>query len=336
VSRQQAEATAPCRVDLAGGTLDVWPIYLFWPGAVTVSVAVDRRAWCRVELGGEGVHVESKDTLQKASAASVEELSGGGRLSVIAHVLRVLEVEPGVRVVTRSPVPEGAGLGASSAVAVAVAAAVSAAQGRTIDPERLGPLLRDAESVRLQRPTGSRDYAAALRGGTVALHLEPGEVRVEVLAVDPARVEESMLFVDSGGTAPEGPSEWDAVKGQIDGDDRVREALAALATVARGLREALVEGRFEDVVDLFAAEWDARRRLAPGGTTPEIDRVVAVARDAGGAAKPCGAAGGSVLAVWAPPGARGPGRREAVQDALAAAGFRVFPARVDLRGLEVS
>jgi hypothetical protein len=61
-----------------------------------------------------------------------------------------------------------------------------------------------------------------------------------------------------------------------------------------------------------------------------------VARAAGGAAKVCGAGGGGVVAVWAPPGARGPGRREGVEAALKAAGFGVFPARVDLRGLEIA
>jgi D-glycero-alpha-D-manno-heptose-7-phosphate kinase len=102
------------------------------------------------------------------------------------------------------------------------------------------------------------------------------------------------------------------------------------------VREALVEGRFEDIVDLFAAEWEARKLLAPGVTTPDIDRIADVARGAGGAAKVCGAGGGGVVAVWAPPGERGPGRREAVEAALTGAGFRVFPARVDLRGLEVA
>jgi D-glycero-alpha-D-manno-heptose-7-phosphate kinase len=70
-------------------------------------------------------------------------------------------------------------------------------------------------------------------------------------------------------------------------------------------------------------------------TTPDIDRIAEAALAGGGAAKVCGAGGGGVVAVWAPPGARGPGRREAVEKSLQAAGFRVFPARVDLRGLEV-
>jgi D-glycero-alpha-D-manno-heptose-7-phosphate kinase len=336
MTRTHAEASAPCRVDLAGGTLDIWPVYLFHPDAVTVSVAIDRRAWCRVELGGEGVQVESKDTLQKASVPTVGEIPGQGHPSLVAHVLQALGVETGVKVVTQSKVPEGSGLGASSALAVAVASATCAALGQSIDPDRLWPLVRDAEVRSIGVPTGPQDYQPALRGGTLALHLEPGEIRVEPLAVDPARVEESLLLVDGGATRVSGLSSWDVVKAQIDGDEGVRKALGAIARIARGVREALVEGRFDDVVDLLAEEWDARRRLAAGVTTPEIDRIVEVVREAGGAAKVCGAGGGGVVAVWAPPGSGGPGRREAVEAALARAGSRVFPARVDLRGLEVA
>ena len=42
-----------------------------------------------------------------------------------------------------------------------------------------------------------------------------------------------------------------------------------------------------------------------------------------------------ILALWAPPGERGPGRREAVVAAAKVTGLRLFPARVDLRGLDV-
>ncbi|MBV9609015.1 MAG: hypothetical protein JO187_05610, partial [Acidobacteria bacterium] len=41
-------AQAPCRVDLAGGTVDLWPLYLFHPGAVTVNFAVNALARCSI------------------------------------------------------------------------------------------------------------------------------------------------------------------------------------------------------------------------------------------------------------------------------------------------
>jgi D-glycero-alpha-D-manno-heptose-7-phosphate kinase len=329
------EATAPCRVDLAGGTLDIWPLYLFHPGAVTVNVAIDRRAWCRVEAGGDRVRIESKDTLQKAEGKTVGEVLGGGTLSLVAQILRALGIETGVSVVTQSKVPAGSGLGGSSALAVAVAAAAARATGRELSTDGLWPIVRDAEARCLGVPAGVQDYHGALRGGVLALHLEAGEIRVERLPTDPARVEECLLLVDAGATRFSGINNWEVFKGQIDGDTRVRDALSAIAAVAVRVRAALSASRFEEVGGLMSEEWEARKRLAPGVTSPEIDRIVEVARSAGGAAKVCGAGGGGVVAVWSTPGARGPGGREAVAASLQAAGFRTFPARVDLRGLEV-
>jgi D-glycero-alpha-D-manno-heptose-7-phosphate kinase len=212
---------------------------------------------------------------------------------------------------------------------------VTAAFDRPLGPDEIWPLTRDAEARAIAVPTGIQDYHPAIRGGVLCLHLEPAVVRVERLAVDPAKVEESLLLVDAGATRFSGINNWDVFKGQIDGDERVRGSLAAIAAVARQVREALLAGRFEDLIGLLAEEWDARKRLAPGWTTPEIDHIAEVVRGAGGAAKVCGAGGGGIVAVWAPPGGRGPGRREAVLEAAKRAGLKLFPARVDLRGLDV-
>src|SRR6185503_10731524 len=93
-----AEATAPTRIDLAGGTLDIWPLYLFHRDAVTVNVAIDRRAHCRVETGHRGVRIESKDTLTHAEGATVGEVIGGGALALVAFILRALGIDTGVKV----------------------------------------------------------------------------------------------------------------------------------------------------------------------------------------------------------------------------------------------
>jgi D-glycero-alpha-D-manno-heptose-7-phosphate kinase len=136
--------------------------------------------------------------------------------------------------------------------------------------------------------------------------------------------------VDAGATRFSGINNWDVFKGQIDGSAAVRDALSAIAGAARRLREALVEGRYRDVASLMAEEWEARKLLAPGVTTPEIDRIAAIAREAGGAAKVCGAGGGGMVAVWAPPPVK-----EKALPALREAGFRTPPFRLDLLGMEV-
>jgi D-glycero-alpha-D-manno-heptose-7-phosphate kinase len=335
VSGRSVEATAPCRIDLAGGTLDIWPLYLFHPGAVTVNVAIDRRAWCRVETVPSGVRIESRDTLARAEGRDVSEVLGGGALSLVAYILRALGIESGVRVTTQSRVPAGSGLGGSSALAVAVAAAAARAIGRELDAEALWPVVRDAEAQCIAVPTGIQDYHAAIHGGVLGLRLQPGKVGVERIATDPAAVEECLMLVDAGATRFSGINNWDVFKGQIDGDARVRQALAEIVSVASAVREALAAGRLDDVAGLMAQEWEARKRLAPGVTTPEIDRISAAARSSGGAAKVCGAGGGGMVAVWAVPGKRGPGDRERVEASLSEAGFRLQKFRIDLRGLEI-
>jgi D-glycero-alpha-D-manno-heptose-7-phosphate kinase len=328
--RRAFEATAPTRIDLAGGTLDIWPVYLFHPGAVTVNAAIDRRAWCRVETGQDGVVLESKDTRARAEGRDVSAVLQGGALSLVAFILRALGIETGVKVVTESRVPAGSGLGGSSALAVAVAAAASRAAGRDLDADALWPVVRDAEAQSIAVPTGVQDYLAAIHGGILGIHLEPGRLRVEKLQTDPGRVEESLLLVDAGVTRFSGINNWDVFKGQIDGDEGVRSALAEIVTAAARVREALVAHRYDEVGALVALEWAARKRLASGVTTPEIDRIAEIAAAHGGAAKVCGAGGGGMVTVWALPG-----RREKAEAALQQAGFKAIRFRLDLRGLEV-
>jgi D-glycero-alpha-D-manno-heptose-7-phosphate kinase len=331
--RRVIEASAPTRIDLAGGTLDIWPIYLYHPGAATVNVAIDRRAWCRVETGVNGVRIHSRDTRQTVEAAEVTELLGQGPASLVAQILTALGVESGVSVTTHSTVPAGSGLGGSSALAIAAAAAVGRAFEREVGD--LWPLVRDAEARCIGVPTGVQDYHPAILGGVLGLQLEPGAIRVDRLPVDPGRIEESLMLVDAGATRFSGLNNWQVFKGQIDGDAAVMQGLAAIAGAAARLRLALLEGRYEDVAELVTEEWEARKRLAPGVTTPEIDTIVDLARSAGGAAKVCGAGGGGIVAVWATPGARGSGTRERVREALKGTSFAEQRFRVDLRGLEV-
>ena len=323
-------ASTPTRIDLAGGTLDIWPLYLFHPGAVTVNCAIDRRAWCRVETGVEGVTIESKDTLRKASGKTVTDVLGSGELELVAFILRALNIESGVKVTTQSKVPSGSGLGGSSALSVAIAGAAAAAIGRSLDSDTLWPVVRDAEAQAIKVPTGVQDYLASIHGGVLGIHLDPGALRVEKLATDPAKVEESIMLVDSAVAHFSGLNNWEVFKGQIERNEAVTKNLAEIAAAARDMRLALVEQRYADVPAIMTREMDARKRLAPTVSNAEIEKIIAAAASEGGAAKVCGAGGGGMVLVWAVPGTR-----EKVAAAVRAAGFKIVDFRLDLRGLEV-
>jgi D-glycero-alpha-D-manno-heptose-7-phosphate kinase len=324
------EATAPTRIDLAGGTLDLWPLYLLHPGSVTINVAVDRRAWCRVSTDVNGVKLESKDTQVTAEGRDLSELIAKGSLPFLANILRALGIETGIHVVTQSRVPAGSGLGVSSALAVAVAAAAARAVGKSLTPDELWPIVRDAEATSAGVPTGIQDYQAALLGGVLDIRLDPGRVSVQRLTDDVSRVEAHLCLVDAGVTRFSGINNWDVFKRRIDGETSVREALSAIASVSQRLRGALVDQRYGDVPALLREEWEARKRMAPAVTTPEIDRIAEIAAAAGGAARACGAGGGGMVAVWIDPAGRA-----SVTNLLKDAGFEAVPIRIDMQGLVV-
>ena len=55
--------SAPTRIDLAGGTIDIWPLYLFHDGASTLNAAISLRAHARVDPRTDGrIEVRSIDT----------------------------------------------------------------------------------------------------------------------------------------------------------------------------------------------------------------------------------------------------------------------------------
>ena len=56
-------ASAPTRIDLAGGTIDIWPLYLFHPGAQTLNVAISLRAHAWIERRPDDrIELVSEDT----------------------------------------------------------------------------------------------------------------------------------------------------------------------------------------------------------------------------------------------------------------------------------
>lgn len=307
------EVFAPARADLAGGTLDLWPLYCFHPGAVTVNTALGEGVRLRVRrLPGADVvrvRVAGGDPVEVGRVAAPRQLAGAVAFALLP--------ECGLEVEVVEQLPVGSGLGGSSVFAVALARCCLALGGRRLTPAKLVALLKDLEAGVLQAPTGCQDYYPALLGGTLAVHLAPGGERVERLPRRHRWVERRLAVITTGVTHHSGMVNWEVYRRRVGGDVRVAEALDDIATAARECLAAIAAGDQEGVGHAIAAEWRARRVLAPQVSTPELEAVITAGLAAGAmAGKACGAGGGGSVLLWA-----SPGRREAVASAaLAAAG----------------
>jgi D-glycero-alpha-D-manno-heptose-7-phosphate kinase len=325
-------SSAPTRIDLAGGTIDIWPIYLFHDGASTLNAAISLRAHVSIESRTDGrLVLRSIDTDRTVTAAGWRDLDGAGDLSLLALLARYYRLE-NATLTTRGESPAGAGIAGSSALTIALCGALARWTGASIEPDRLLEVAMNVECQTIRVPTGVQDYRPALYGGIAAI--EPrldGIVRTR-LAVDPRALESRIVLAYTGAPRNSGTNNWDIYKRHIDGDRHIFECFERIRDTGVAMRAALEREDWDEVGRQIAVEWDNRKRLAPGVTTATIDDLMARARAAGAtAAKVCGAGGGGCLFCYGPPQSR-----DAIAGALSSGGARLLDYRIETEGLTVT
>lgn len=331
-ARRAVVATAPSRIDLAGGTLDIWPISALVPGALTVNLAIDLPATVEVAPRSDrSLRVVSHDRGKGATRRlplSPGDVRGG--LSLLLRLAAHADLGRGATLLARAEAPAGAGLGGSSTLAVAAAAALARFSGERLSREALLRRVMNLEAAEIGVPTGNQDYLAALHGGLAAYHHEPDGVRREALP-GAREVAARLVLAYTGRPRASGFSNWEMFRRFVEGDRDAVRAMRSIARIARETADALRAGDLDACGRRLGAEGRLRDTLAPSVSTPELARCAAAARDAGAiGTKVCGAGGGGCIVAFA-----GIGRSADVARAFEACGARVLPVRAARRGVRV-
>jgi D-glycero-alpha-D-manno-heptose-7-phosphate kinase len=325
---------APCRVDLAGGTLDIWPLYLYNPGAVTLNFAINRWTRCVLETQeSPEIRLRSGDLEAEETFASFDELhaSKQPRLPLVTYVLRFFKPQTGLLVHTDSEAPAGAGVSGSSALIIAVASALNRLTGAGHKLEKLREIAQNVEAQIIRVPTGAQDYYPAMYGGVSAIELGPGGIHRVEMKVDLEDFNERIVLAYTGAPRNSGVNNWEVTKAYLDGNRKVVRNFAQITAIACAMRAAIEKGDWSEVGRLLREEWSHRRKNAPGISTPTIDRLVSVTRKAGAlGAKVCGAGGGGCVFFLVERGAR-----DTVSRAIEDAGAEVLPVKVAPHGVTV-
>jgi D-glycero-alpha-D-manno-heptose-7-phosphate kinase len=333
VSTPVIQASAPARIDLAGGTLDLWPLHVLHPRSVTVNVAIDRRASCRIRASGDGILVRSPERKVERRAHSAPELLSDPVTALVGSLLEAVGASGGLEIEIASGVPWGSGLGGSSALTVALASALDRLGWRR--PAGASPVdfVRDVETRVLGKPAGVQDYYPPLEGGLHVLSFEAGGVRSERFDLDVREWERHLTLFDTGAAHSSGMNNWEIFRARLEGDSEVAAHLEGVREAAVEMVRATAAGDFEAMGHALGSEWQARRRLAPVVSTPSIETAIEVARAAGAwSGKACGAGGGGCVILLSPPERTG-----SVREALSkTAAGRVLPVAVENRGVSVS
>ena len=330
------ESKAPTRVDFAGSTLDIWPLYLFHPGSVTLNAAISRYASCVIRTHApwdERIKLVSRDIKREESFASFAALvkTKRYRLPLLAEIVKFFQPQGGFTLTTDSEAPNGAGIGGSSAMAVAIYAALARYTGAGKSKIDWIHISRDAEAIVINVPTGTQDHYPPAFGGAAAIELPPGgEHRVE-LRVNLDELERRVMVCYTGKPRQHGINNWEVFKAQIGGKIAVQKSLERISEVAQEMRVALEKPDWDETGRLMREEWSFRKRNLPTISTKTIDRVIENARRNGAlAGKVCGAGGGGCVVLLVEPHAR-----ERVEQSIREAGAQVLPMSIDRQGVQV-
>ena len=328
-------AKAACRVDMAGGTMDIWPLYLFHAAPVTVNFAVNRYASCVLQTRPDArITLRSRDLHVQEEFASLDALRAARRyrLPLAAYVVRYFAPRTGLDLVTDSEAPAGAGIAGSSTLIIALAAAFNKLTAAGFKIEKLREIAQNLEARIIRVPTGCQDYYPAMYGGVNAIELSEAGVVRKPIAVDLEDLNQRVVLAYTGVPRNSGINNWEVTKAHIDGDPRVLRNFDRIAHIARAMRQALEKPDWNEVARLLRQEWSNRKKNAPGISTPLIDRLVDATRKAGvTGAKACGAGGGGCVFFLVERGAKA-----RVSDVIERQGATVLPIRVAPHGVQVS
>jgi len=294
-------ATAPVRLDFAGGWTDV-PPFSAREGGMVVNAAIELRACVAVRLGGRLIRLVSEDLGLELECADSGGLVLDGRLDLLKAALRMLPVQAACTITTRCDAPPGSGLGSSGAMDVALVAALALARGERFTGRELAEQAWYLETVEAKIPGGKQDQFAAALGGFQRLTFRDPDVGIEPITLDPAfaaALERRMVLCYTGQSRVSGATIARVMTAYERGDSRVTGALRAMKDVAAAMAEALRAGDVVRVATLLSENWKQQQALDPGMRTAEmaqLETALTAAGALGGKAAGSGA-GGSMFFV---------------------------------------
>jgi D-glycero-alpha-D-manno-heptose-7-phosphate kinase len=239
-------------------------------------------------------------------------------------------VAKGIEISFLSDIPaEGSGLGSSSSVTVGVLNALYHYVGAIPTPERLAREACDIEIRILGKPIGVQDQYIAAYGGLRCFEFGPGPA-VTVASVETTRTAledlDNMLMLFYTGKTRQASTILSQQKSNIGA--RI-EILKQMTRQAHQVRHLVESADIDGLGAILHQGWEAKRKLAQGVSSDELDEIYERAVKAGAiGGKISGAGGGGFFLLCVPSD-----KRQSVRQALA--NLREMPFRLERGGSRI-
>jgi D-glycero-alpha-D-manno-heptose-7-phosphate kinase len=270
-------------------------------GGIVLNATIDRYCHATIEGRNDGrVEFHAADAQCSAELGSSANAGLEVHEAVYRRIVRDFDLgEPALSVTSVCDAPPGSGLGSSSTLVVALIEAFRQYFSLPLDDYDMARLAFEIERVDCGLAGGRQDQYAATFGGFNLMEFGADQAIVSPLRLKPAIVREleASTILYYTGVSRESASIINEQRNHIlEGEQERLEATHALRHEAMAMRDALVRGDIEELAEVMACGWAAKKQLAEGITTQLIELVFDIARSAGArAGKLSGAGGGGYI-----------------------------------------
>jgi D-glycero-alpha-D-manno-heptose-7-phosphate kinase len=285
-------------MSFVGGGSDLPSFYREYGGAV-VSTAIDKYVYVTVNTKFDnGIRVAYSKNEEVQSVDRIEH-------RLVQAVMRFVEMRGGIEITTIADVPSrGTGLGSSSSFTVGLLHALNAYLGRYVSPEKLG---RDSCTIEIDicgEPIGKQDQYAAAFGGLNYIVFRPDDsVLLSPIVCRPetiAYIRRNILVLYTGLTRS-ASAILQQQNSDVANQRHMQRALQRMVDLAAVLRDELQSNNIDAFGEILHENWELKKSLTRGVSTPEINEWYEAARAAGATGgKVLGAGSGGFLMLFAP------------------------------------
>ena len=294
------------RVDLSGGSLDIWPLYLIIDNCMTVQFSLKKYSQADLKITPHSPEIQIQNTSKHSSVWTFPSITHflkttNPQLSLIQVFVQYFQnfINSGFQLEISSQSPIGGGLGASSSLAVSLLKSFSKTVHTELNFTDSLYLCRDLEARVLKMPAGLQDYMIPLQSHTFPwiniIELHPLKPKIQTIPL-PKEVFKKLILIDSQITHHSGQTNWHIVQKALNG--KILKPLEECRDISLEMAKACKKGQFDLWPKLFQQEYSIRKQLQTKPPKKLEELIQHLLTKGGDGIKVMGAGNGGCLLVW--------------------------------------